>query len=281
METIGTRTLWSYSQTKDTGGQVTVQAVREYEGKWVKNYLELARMVSELQYRNPDHVLMFRGQGSDYKDRNGRTTLSPSIFRGHSIDRPSGDMPARFDRLQKAEYALVQAYANCEFNRPDRLKKYRILRWSILQHYEIVPTPLLDMTHSLRIAVSFAAHSNLDTAYIFVLAVPQISGAITASAEDGLQMVRLASVCPPEAVRPHIQEGYLLGEYPELGDYEQKALYPRYEIDCAHRLLAKFYFRPELFRGDRDFPIVPPRALYPDSHSDPLRRVSEQIRQDL
>ena len=45
-------------------------------------------------------------------------------------------------------------------------------------------------------------------------------------------MIRLASVCPPEAVRPHIQEGYLLGEYPEIADYEQKALYPHYEIDC-------------------------------------------------
>jgi hypothetical protein len=281
METVGSRTLWSYASKNISGGRATCQAVREYPGKYAASYLDLARMVSELQYRNPDHVLMFRGQGSDHKDSKGRTTLPPSIFRGRSIDHPSGDLPARFDRLRRAEQALVTAYSDAGLNRPDRLKKYRILRWAILQHYEIVPTPLLDLTHSLRIAVSFAAQANLDSAYIFALAVPQISGAITASAEDGLQMIRLSSVCPPEAVRPHIQEGYLLGEYPELGDFEQKALYPRYEIDCAHRLIAKFSFRPELFRKDGNFPIVPPQALYPDEQSDPLRRMSEQIKREL
>lgn len=281
METIGSRTLWSYSSKHTDGGRATCQAVREYSGKHAESYLDLARMVSELQYRNPDHVLMFRGQSSDHKDAKGRTTLPPSIFRGRLIDHPSGGMPGQFDRLRRAEHALVKAYSDAGFNRPDRLKKYRILRWAILQHYEIVPTPLLDLTHSLRIAVSFAAQADLESAYIFALAVPQVSGAITASAEEGLQMIRLASVCPPEAVRPHIQEGYLLGEYPELGDYEQKTLYPRYEIDCAHRLIAKFFFTPEMFQKDGNFPIIPPQALYPDEQSDPLRRMSEQIKQVL
>ena len=238
-------------------------------------------MVSELQYRNPDHVLMFRGQGQDYKNDRGLTTLPPSIFRGKSIDRREDFMARRFEQLSRAERLLVQAYSRRKFNQPDKLKKYRILRWAILQHYEIVPTPLLDITHSLRIAVSFAAESNSDRAFIFALAVPQISGAITASAEEGLQLIRLSSVCPPEAVRPHIQEGYLLGEYPELGDFEQKSLYPHYEIDCAQRLVAKFSFRPVDFHQDSDFPIVPPEALYPSDESDPLREMSVEIKSQL
>ena len=49
-----------------------------------------------------------------------------------------------------------------------------------------------------------------------MLGVPNLSGAITASAEAGLQIVRLSSVCPPSAVRPHIQEGYLLGDLEAL-----------------------------------------------------------------
>ena len=72
-----------------------------------------------------------------------------------------------------------------------RLKRQRILRWSILQHYEICATPLLDVTHSLRIAASFASVSRSRRAFIFVLGLPNLSGAITASAEAGLQVVHL------------------------------------------------------------------------------------------
>jgi hypothetical protein len=243
----------------------------------VESYLQLARLASELQYRNPDHVLMFRGQSNDFKDQNGLTTLAPSIFRT-GIEYPTVE---RFDRLVEAERRLVELYSGRSFSHPEKIRKYRILRWAILQHYEIVPTPLLDLTHSLRVAVSFAAMSGGQSAYVFALAVPQISGAITASAEEGLQMIRLASVCPPEAVRPHIQEGYLIGEYPDLGDSSQKSLYPTYEIDCAHRLIAKFTFNPQLFEKDPNFPVVPEAALYPLESNDPMLEVADQIRQLL
>jgi hypothetical protein len=49
---------------------------------------------------------------------------------------------------------------------------------------------------------------------LYVIGVPNISGAISASAEAGLQVIRLSSVCPPSAIRPNVQEGYLVGEYP-------------------------------------------------------------------
>ena len=62
-------------------------------------------------------------------------------------------------------------------------------------------------------------------AFLFVIGVPNLSGAITASAEAGLQIIRLSSVCPPTALRPHIQEGYLLGEYPDMVNYDQKEQY--------------------------------------------------------
>ena len=49
---------------------------------------------------------------------------------------------------------------------------------------------------------------------LYVIGVPNISGAISASAEAVLQVVRLSSVCPPSAVRPNVQDDYLVGEYP-------------------------------------------------------------------
>ena len=101
--------------------------------------------------------------------------------------------------------------------------------------------------------------------------MPHISGAVTASAEAGLQIVRLASVCPPSAVRPHIQEGYLLGEYPDLSGTDQKQLYESYEVDFGRRLIAKFRFDPARFWYKSEaFPKVPERALYPPAGEDPL-----------
>lgn len=50
----------------------------------------------------------------------------------------------------------------------DRLKRQRILHWSILQHYEVSATPLLDVTHSLPIAASFA-HTTLLATRLFLL----------------------------------------------------------------------------------------------------------------
>ena len=54
---------------------------------------------------------------------------------------------------------------------------------------------------------------------------PESQWSITAIAEAGLQIIRLSSVCPPSVVRPHIQEGYLLGEYPEMTGPTQKQHY--------------------------------------------------------
>lgn len=111
-----------------------------------------------------------------------------------------------------------------------------------------------------------------------MLGVPNLSGAITASAEAGLQIVRLSSVCPPAAVRPHIQEGYLLGEHPDISKYGQKALYHAYEIDFGRRLVAKFRFNPQTFWKPDTFPKVEEADLTPDPIDDPLSKLADDIR---
>jgi hypothetical protein len=137
------------------------------------------------------------------------------------------------------------------------------------------------VTYSLRIAASFASINAENQAFVFVIGVPNLSGAVTASAEAGLQIVRLSSVCPPTALRPHIQEGYLLGEYPEMIGFEQKELYHHYEIDFGRRLVAKFRFDPTTFWSSDAFPRVKKRALYPSSKSDPLCEMTDEIKQKL
>jgi hypothetical protein len=59
------------------------------------------------------------------------------------------------------------------------LNKYPEIAWSLLQHYEICDTPLLDLTHSLHVSCSFAFDSNEgETGIIYVLGMPWQTDAI-------------------------------------------------------------------------------------------------------
>lgn len=282
MKTIGNDSLFSFLGPSAKIASVTNTDVRRSGGYRVKSYLELATRVAELQFRNRDYILLFRGQPRDHKNTKGSSTLKPTLFRPVVAGNPSRNtLITRFDRLRMAEELLVDLYEREKWAGIDRLKKYRVLRWSILQHYEVCTTPLLDVTQSLRIAASFASQSRVANAYIQVVGIPNISGAITASAESGLQIIRLASVCPAVALRPHIQEGYLLGEYPEMTAFRQKELYAHYEIDFGRRLIAKFVFRPATFWRNKTFPKVRKNALYPNPGQDPLFKLALKVKRRL
>ena len=281
MEVVGEQKIWTYCGKEQNAVMSKCEAVRRGPGRKVETYMELATRVAELQFLNRDFVLLFRGQSRDFKDHWGATSLKPSILRPATGTEPPdmGVLEDRYLRLKRAEAALVEEYESDSLPEVERLRRQQILRWSILQHYEVCDTPLLDVTHSLRIAASFATPEKAGEGFIFVLAVPHISGAITASAEAGLQIVRLASVCPPSAVRPHIQEGYLLGQYPDLSTTDQKALFVHHETDFGRRLIAKFRFDHAhfWFRSQTNFPRVLREALYPQESDDPIRRLATRV----
>jgi FRG domain len=264
METLGVATIYSFMDGTTEAAETTNSQIRKGLGFKVNSYLDLAAKIAELQYRNRDHVLLFRGQAKDYRTPKGSTTLRASIFRPPSSTLSKAVIETRYKTLHEAERLLAEG-----FQAPRRhlgrqnVKRQQILRWSILQHYEVCPTPLLDVTHSLRIAASFASDGASGEVFLLVLAVPALNGVVTASAEAQIQIIRLASVCPPAALRPHLQEGYLLGEYPELVSAEQKSHYKHYETDFGRRLIAKFRFDVASLWGDPHFPPVGHDALYP------------------
>jgi hypothetical protein len=284
METIGKQELRTFLHKGRAAACATCLAIRKDSGHEVKSFLDLAQKVAELQYLNRDHVVLFRGQGRDYRNQKRYTTLKPTMFRpdrGLKSNPSTSVLSERYESLERAESELVRQYELSEHDGADRLARQRVLRWAILQHYGVCDTPLLDVTSSLRVAVSFAALSSGSAkrrqAYVFVLGVPNISGAITASAEAGVHIIRLASACPPSALRPHVQDGYLIGEYPEVSSMSQKAQYLHVEIDCGRRLIAKFRFDPEWFQEDRDFPLISKNALYPNVH-DPLFNLTRDVK---
>lgn len=280
METIGEQKIWSFTFRDDRAVPASCTQIRHGPALLVSSFMELARKIAELHFLNRDYVLLFRGQDADHKTSQQNTSLRPPLFR---LDSRRSTHPAilrdRFERLRQAEVRLVEHYRGSQ-NESERLKRHRILRWSILQHYEVCRTPLLDVTHSLRIAASFASVEAKDEAFVYVLGVPNLSGVITASAEAGLQIIRLSSVCPPAAMRPHIQEGYLLGEYPEMFTYDQKQNYALFEIDFGRRLVAKFRFDPRTFWKDDAFPRVETAALYPNNN-DPLYKLMQAVKGGL
>lgn len=284
METIGKRDIRSYLCSTDSPKTVTNNQVRQDGGHSVTTFLDLAKKIAALQYKNPQFVFLFRGQRTDYKNQKKNSSLKPTLFRPASGGPSIPDaalLEQRFQVLANAERLLVERYERRnEFDGTLMLKRQRILRWAILQHYEICRTPLLDVTQSLRVAASFASENAVDQAYIYVLGVPNISGSLTASAESGLQIVRLSSVCPPVALRPHIQEGYLLGEYPDMPDFDQKQHYKAFEIDFGRRLLAKFLFNPQQLWDDPIFPKINRSALYPDEH-DPMNQLVSELKAAL
>ncbi|HEY3307738.1 MAG TPA: FRG domain-containing protein [Desulfuromonadaceae bacterium] len=211
----------------------------------IYSYTELLRKVAALAYYNKQYSLLFRWQSNDFMyNANGEggihSHLYPSILRTvPGIANSPVDMKfvlkRRFAILAEAEKKL-KASAKIGETRRDQT-----LRWALLQHYEVCPTPLLDVTSSLQIALSFALADSRDDTLLFVLAVPQITGIVAVSLESETQVVRLSQICPPEALRPHFQEASLIGNYPVweqeefLGDFRKK-----FRSNLAGRLLAKF-----------------------------------------
>ena len=282
MKAVGDSKIWSFVGNSSDPKPSSNTRIRKDRGLFISSYEELAVRIAELQFRNPDFVLLFRGQGGDYKNQQRNSTIKPSLFRpkSGSTGPPDGNvLRQRFDALAEAEQQLTKLFRNRNLLGKLRIARYKILRWSILQHYEICFTPLLDVTHSLRIAASFASMTDRSEAFLYAIAVPQISGSVTANAEAGLQVIRLSSVCPPVAKRPHFQEGYLLGEYPDMVDFDQKVNYQAHEIDFGLRLVAKFRLDPTSFWNEQTFPVVPKEALYPDP-TDKLYRLLDSMKQD-
>lgn len=282
MRDLSQETVWTFTEQSQAGVWGKCQ-LRKDPGIFVSSYMDLASKVAALQFHNPNFVLMFRGQPKDYRlKENENSTIRPSIFRRdekHDPNRWNGLVEERYKKLLQAEEKLIQNWQETEGKR--RITRSAVIRWAILQHYEVCDTPLLDVSSSLRIATSFASlESDSDEAFLMVLAIPQISGAVSSCAYHEMQALRLASLCPPSTTRPHIQEGYLIGEYPELRSFEEKMNLKLYETDFAQRLIGKFRFDPKNFWQNETFPLVPKDALYPNDH-DALHELCARIKEQL
>jgi len=257
------KSSFEYDYQNETTWQrrdATVNRIRASEGYPIKNFRDLVDEVANVTLSNKNYEMYYRGQNKDYKnnqsiyykERKPKTTIFPSICRPDL--HPSG----------APKYSIKKSQINSRYeNLANMIEKARGKRsyfdeyyYSLFQHYDIVPTPLIDITQSLRVAATFALN-NSDTGYLYVLGLPYPNQSISYFADLGIVLIKLQNVCPVKALRPRYQEGYLVGKYPisptkTNGD------------DLANRLVAKFFLdNTDGMFWDKFFLPMPQEILFP------------------
>lgn len=243
--------------TTELAEHVGSREVWRAPGYPIGTYRELVEQTAKLAYANRNQLLFFRGQDQDYQGRAGGSTLYPAIYRVENLHEQELDY--RFRELDAASRSLVELFREEGIDGATDIARKRYIQWSILQHYNVVPTPLLDVTHSLRVACSFAQLLSTDaTCYVYVLGLPYTTNRISINSEEDVVNIRLLSICPPAAIRPYFQEGYMAGTPDVTTNFDRKS-----ELDFRHRLIAKFAIPRAKKFWTTGFEAMPEAALYP------------------
>ena len=239
----------------------------------VNSYRQLVEQVAKLAYLNKDYLLFFRGQNKDYKNKVGASTFYPSIYRGDYL--PKNEVLYKFKILKKASKLLTEIFENEKINGYKEVKRKKYIRWSILQHYEVCSTPFLDFSQSVRVACSFAQINNdSEYGFVYIFGLPYITNRISINSEHDIVNVRLLSICPPDALRPYFQDGYLAATEDITTEYDSKT-----ELDFKNRLIAKFLIPNSYNFWGKDFSKIPCSVLYPKG--DKVGKLCEEIKEQL
>lgn len=250
-------------------GNPREKRVGESEAYKVDTFRELVENVARLSFLNKDYMLFYRGQANDYKNKAGISTFYPTIYRGDYL--PQKELTSRFSVLREKGKKLALLFEKEKIEGYKEVKKRETIQWSILQHYEVCSTPLLDFTHSLRVASSFALLNNTEEkGYVFIFGLPYLTNRISVNSEHDLMNIRLLSICPPTALRPYFQEGYLIGTDGVTDNYDKKS-----ELDFNNRLISKFEIPNDSSFWGADFNGIPEHLLYPDA--DPVFELCKNI----
>lgn len=246
-----------------TGRTSTWHGVAADEGLTVSTFDELQDAIAWLGYHNPRYDLFLRGQSSDF--RNAGSKLHESLL-APSILRPSSGKKGISPKVLSDRMAALAHYARyiATIRKRDgirALKRHPVAVWALLQHYGVARTPLLDVTRSVRVAATFAVPGKDDVdGYVFAFGLPHPTGNITFDYANETVLLNLRNLMPPDAKRPHYQEGYLIGS---LSECEMTIR----ERNVAKRLLGKFRIpkdrKATFFMADN--PGLPNEILFPEN----------------
>lgn len=174
-------------------------------------FTQLVYLVSLLRVHNKKFFILYRGESKQHFN-NDVLSFLPGIYR----DEKKYNDNLQFLKEKTKELLKLEELKQIHSNKT-------IIAHSLLQHYEITPTPYLDLTQSLRVAYSIALDDvhkkNRETIYLYLFAVPFPNRYITR--RDNILLVNLMSTCPPNAFRPHLQEGFVIKYNEAKHDFNQ------------------------------------------------------------
>lgn len=282
-QSYGRRTyrVWNEEKRDDLSGtQTNTSEARE---DWeVHSFSELLGCVAFLTSMNKRLTLFFRGQTSD--EWEPLPMLFRSEWRCFESKRTFaiGENRQRYwEELPRIGERVFRICEDKALGLPRRLglRDIREVQWAVIQHYEIWPTPLIDITSSLRMAASFAMdHCSSEgrerrVGFVYVVGMPESTGSITFDIDQHVCLARLQSCCPPVALRPHFQEGFLVGRFP-INSMNDLHLVEKSSL--LRRLVAKFKLIDMGNFWDENFPIIGHEAVCPKD--DPLEsRLREEF----
>jgi hypothetical protein len=265
--------VWCNSRMRDLRPTQTDPS-RANRNTWpVRSYRELLERAAFLGSMNKRLTLFFRGQVQDIDPLPTLFRKSWKCFGSSQIFEITRDNRIKYwDELNKIGRRVYEICDTTELGLPRwrGLQNIRETQWTVIQHYGLWPTPLIDITNSLRVAATFAMgfqHGDTRTprqGFLYVVGMPYSTGSITFDIDQQIILARLQSACPPVAKRPHYQEGFLVGRFP-MYEVEEGL---KDKSNLINRLIAKFELQDDGNFWNPDFPMIRETALLPND--DPL-----------
>ena len=173
--------------TKDITQHIGSKTVGKAPPYQINTYRQLVEQVAYLSYLNKDQLLFFRGQTQDFINKAGVSTFYPSIYREDNLQER--EIVYRFEVLDQASRQLRDLFTDNKIDGHNDVSRKRYIQWSILQHYGVCNTPLLDFTHSLRVACSFAQLSDAqEKGFVYVFGLPYITNRISINSDRKIHL---------------------------------------------------------------------------------------------
>ena len=243
------------------------KSIALYDKNHASTFGRLQDMVAFLGYHNPGLEIFVRGQKKDYQHSDGSSAIKATLYR--SSDQQ--DFLTKIAELESKENQLIDCLNN-ESNFPGQtsLLLHSEARQALLQHYQICPTPFLDITRNTRVAATFATDgiTSDDSPCIYVFGLPYAHGNITKTYTENMTILNLRNTLGYYAKRPHEQEGYLMGSLYDWKDFSNSDYH-----EGKQRLICKIKLtidpeKPEKFWGR--YSAYPMDILMPNEQEDKM-----------
>lgn len=242
----------------------------------VSTYRDLTELVARIAAANPQYQLFFRGQAEQYSLGPLEVhSLCPSLWRGLDVagKEYAKSLASRARMLFRAGEVLLNVYAaydHKEAEAEELLHRNPLVRWAVLQHYELCGTlcgtPMLDLTQSLHVASSFALQDPASCeGYLYILGMPYQREMFSVDSQTGITCVSLLGAMPSNALRPYVQSGYLAADndWWRLYALNDEPVHSTYHVNFANRMIACVRIGGDRFWDETSGGVLNKEALYP------------------